>query len=137
MTKLILTLSHGQGSVERGFSYNKDMVVENLLEDSLIAHRVVKDFIVNDCEGDASLCRITPGLVQSARVAHSRCKAALAVKQQQREMEEKQKIEDRENVMRLKGSWRPSRMKFLPRKGSSKVQLPNEHSFNCVNYFRK
>ena len=40
--KIVLTLSHGQASVERGFSVSKNLLVENLQESSLIAqHRVV------------------------------------------------------------------------------------------------
>ena len=34
--KVLLILSHGNAAVESGFSINKDMIVENLKEDSLI-----------------------------------------------------------------------------------------------------
>ncbi len=44
LIKNLLTLSHGQGAVERGYSINKDMLVENLKERSLVAH-------YNDCLG--------------------------------------------------------------------------------------
>ena len=30
--KIVLTLSHGQAEVERGFSLNKEVIVENLLD---------------------------------------------------------------------------------------------------------
>ena len=39
--KIILTLSHGQASVEQGFSINKSLLVENLSETSLISQRIV------------------------------------------------------------------------------------------------
>lgn len=35
--KLLLCLSHGNAAVERGFSVNKECLVENLKEDSLVA----------------------------------------------------------------------------------------------------
>ena len=41
--KIVLTLSHGQASVERGFSVNKSLLVENLSAKSLISQRIVYD----------------------------------------------------------------------------------------------
>ena len=57
--QLILTLSHGQATVERGFSVNKEVLAPNLQETSLVAMRPVHssmqvarckvaDFVVND-----------------------------------------------------------------------------------------
>ena len=43
--KIILTLSHGQASVERGFSINKSLLVHNLTETSLISERIVLDHL--------------------------------------------------------------------------------------------
>ena len=43
--KLLLCLSHGQASVERGFSVNSNLLVENMHEDSLIAQRIVQDHV--------------------------------------------------------------------------------------------
>ena len=44
--KIAVTLFHGQGNAERGFSLNKQLVVENMSETSLIAQRFVKDHIL-------------------------------------------------------------------------------------------
>ena len=57
--QLILTLSHGQAAVERGFSVNKEVLAPNLQETSLVAMRLVHssmqvakckvgDFVMND-----------------------------------------------------------------------------------------
>ncbi|KAM7296260.1 uncharacterized protein ISCGN_021439 [Ixodes scapularis] len=43
--KLLLLLSHGQASVERGFSVNKQMAVENLAEISYVSQRTICDAI--------------------------------------------------------------------------------------------
>ena len=43
VTKVILTLSHGQADVERGFSTNKDTVKTNQKELSLVSRCLVKD----------------------------------------------------------------------------------------------
>ena len=45
VVKLILIVSHGNAAVESGFSINNDMLVENLLEESLVGQRTVYDAI--------------------------------------------------------------------------------------------
>ena len=40
-----LALSHGQATVERGFSSNKEVMVENLAQHSLVAQRVICDHV--------------------------------------------------------------------------------------------
>lgn len=47
VVKLMLVLSHGQSTVERGFSINKEMEVENLKEHTIIAERLVCDHVRN------------------------------------------------------------------------------------------
>ena len=60
--KIIITLSHGQASVERGFSVNKSLLVENLAPKSLIAQRIVYDHMkvsnvsAEDVEFRPTLC---------------------------------------------------------------------------------
>jgi len=44
----IFTLSHGQASIERGFSINSNMLSENMKEKSLISCRTIKDFMVSN-----------------------------------------------------------------------------------------
>ncbi|KAL2094403.1 hypothetical protein ACEWY4_009122 [Coilia grayii] len=41
VVKMLLVLSHGQARVERGFSINKELIVENQKEASLIAQRLI------------------------------------------------------------------------------------------------
>ncbi|XP_069133066.1 uncharacterized protein [Argopecten irradians] len=45
--KLCLVLSHGQADVERGFSVNKKVEVENLKEESVVAQRLICDYVKN------------------------------------------------------------------------------------------
>ena len=45
IVKLILLLSHGNSSVERGFSINKEIEVENMKEHTLVAKRVICDHV--------------------------------------------------------------------------------------------
>ena len=41
-----MLLSHGQPSVERSFSVNKELVVENQQEQTLVARRIIRDHIL-------------------------------------------------------------------------------------------
>ena len=60
--KITLTLSHGQALVERGFSVNKSLLVENIATKSLIAQRIayddmkVNNVIAEDVEIRPTLC---------------------------------------------------------------------------------
>ena len=45
--KLIITLSHGQDAVQRKFSANKELLVENLQQLSLVSQRIVSDYLTD------------------------------------------------------------------------------------------
>ena len=53
--KLVLTVSRGQASVERGFSVNKELLVENLQEVSLVCHRIAYDHVMDTGESITDL----------------------------------------------------------------------------------
>ena len=44
---MVLILSHGQASVEKGFSINRQVMVENLKERSSIAQRTIHDHLLH------------------------------------------------------------------------------------------
>ena len=58
VSKVILTLSHGQASVERSFSVNKSLLVENLATKSLIAQRIIYGYmkVNNRSAEDMDIC---------------------------------------------------------------------------------
>ena len=45
VVELLLALSRGQATVERGFSSNKEVMVENLAQHSLVAQQVICDLV--------------------------------------------------------------------------------------------
>ena len=63
--KQILVLFHGNAAVERSFSINKECLVENLHEDSLIAQRCVYDAVAT-C-GGVSAVPISKAMIHSVR----------------------------------------------------------------------
>ena len=70
--KIILTLSHGQALVERSFSINKSLLVENLAAKSLITQRIVYDYMkVNNVSAeDVEICLTLCCSVKHARQRH-------------------------------------------------------------------
>ena len=43
--RLLLILSHGQASVEKGFSINKEIMVKNMREESFVGQRLIQDYV--------------------------------------------------------------------------------------------
>lgn len=73
--KLTLILSHGNAAVESGFSINNDMLVENLLEESLVGQRIVYDSVQKS--GGVLSVNIDKRMLQFVRAARSRWEEAL------------------------------------------------------------
>lgn len=75
VVKLLLLLSHGQASVERGFSINKQVAVENLAELSYISQRVICEAVKS--HGGLLNVPISKELKASVRQARHRYAAYL------------------------------------------------------------
>ena len=71
MVSLILVLSHGHASVQRGFNIIKEFIVENQMDQSLIAMRFVHDH-VNKLGVPLVDSVIPKSLINSDRTARSR-----------------------------------------------------------------
>ena len=72
----LMLLSHGQASIERGFSVNREVVTENLSGQTLIALRSISDHVLST-GGRPEEVVITPELLTSAASARSRHQAYL------------------------------------------------------------
>lgn len=70
VVKILLVLSNGQASVERGFSINKEMIVENQKEKSLVAQRLIVDHVRS--VGGLNQVGITKELLLSAARARQK-----------------------------------------------------------------
>lgn len=102
--RLSLVLSHGQASVERGFSVNKEVRVENLKEHSLVAQRIIHDH-VRVIGGLHNIC-YTKELFLSASAARQRYHMYLddeRCKKQDEQKEQKRKaLMDEISEMKVK-----------------------------------
>lgn len=66
--KMMLILSHGNAGLERGFSINKELLVENLTQKSLVAQRMVYDAVT--AAGGEHEIVIDKEMIHAARNAH-------------------------------------------------------------------
>lgn len=93
MVKLLLVLSHGQATVERGFSVNRQVAVENLQDLSYISQRIVCDAV--ERAGGILNIPITKDLRTSVQAARNRYSAHM-------EAQRKEKLEEcRQSKRRL------------------------------------
>ena len=95
LTKKLLLLSHGQASVEQGFSINKEISVENMTAQMLISQRVIKDHLLN-VGGVTKVC-LTKELLVSASHARQRYHAHLD--EEKRKKEEQKRGEKRKATL--------------------------------------
>lgn len=93
VVKLLLVLSHGQATVERGFSVNRQIAVENLKELSYISQRIICDAV--EKAGGVLSIPITKDLRKSVSAARNRYNAHM-------EAQKKEKLEEfRQSKRRL------------------------------------
>ena len=90
--KMLLILSHGQSCVERGFSDNKDILSNNMQDQTLISYRMAYDGIKNQ-DGPIEDF-VTKELLVSCRHAHARYQSCL---------NQKKKTEEGSDVKKRRG----------------------------------
>jgi hypothetical protein len=86
VVKCLLLLSHGQASVERGFSVNKEIEVENLHEESVVAQRLICDHVAS--VGGIRNVQLSKQLLMSAASARQNYTAHLEDQRRQKLREE-------------------------------------------------
>ena len=101
--KFVCVLSHGQASIERGFNVNSEVLVENLLQESLISQRIVYDQL-RSYEAKIPDIPITRKMILSCKGAHQKYTQSLADKQKDKVDDEKSKKRKlkQEEVMSVK-----------------------------------
>ena len=87
--RIMLLLSHGQASVERGFSVNKELLKENQAEETVVACRVVYD-AVND-HGGVTEVPLTDEMMAYVKGSRQKYRQALEAKQKKDQDDEKKK----------------------------------------------
>ena len=93
VSKILLVISHGQASVERGFSINKHASTANQSEGSLVARRIVRDHI--NYLGGLDNFTVTQPLTVTMKGACRRYKEQQADKKKEQERNVKQSEKDK------------------------------------------
>ena len=75
MRKIILTLSHDQTAVERGFSLGKSSLQFNIKEESIVAKKIVRDHLLAN-KIDLPSFEIPNKLIIACNTAYSKYKAS-------------------------------------------------------------
>lgn len=99
----VLLLSHGQASVERGFSVNKNITVANMKERTLIAQRVIVDRLHH--VGGVTNVVMTKELLKSAGCARQRYHEYLdeeKKKEHTQQTKKQQVLQDEVDQMKMK-----------------------------------
>ena len=74
--KLVLVLSHGQASIERGFNLNETILKVNMNEKSVIAREIIIDHMQKNNLNPTSIT-ITKKLIMSVKAARQKYQDAL------------------------------------------------------------
>lgn len=98
--KMVLILSHGNAFCETGFSINKEMLIENLSEESLVFQRRVYDSI--QYHGGVTNIEISKSLIHFVRNARDTYQEALKRKQDDTDAKLKEQARKRQNTDKLK-----------------------------------
>ena len=102
MVRNILVLSHGQATVESGFSINDATIVENQLEKTLIAYRRVYDHVLR-LKVPVHELAISSGMMNAVKCSRSRYHSSLQkekdVKSQRENEQEKERKRLREELI--------------------------------------
>ena len=97
IVRVVLLLSHGQATVERGFSTNKETMVDNMAEHTLIGKRVVKDFLSSTGCKVADV-NVTPQLLAAAASGRQRYHQYLEDERRRAEQQERQEKRKRDDT---------------------------------------
>jgi len=111
VVKMVLTLSHGNASVEGGFSINKELLIDNMTEDTIVSQRVVFDAI-RSANMAVNKVEVTSKMIASVKQAHAKYKMALQAKQVQQSEEQKAAREARKRKSDIESLQQQKKLKM-------------------------
>ena len=88
LSSYLFSVSHRQAAVERGFSVNKELLVGNFQQLSLVSQRIVNDY-VTDFGKSIIKVPLTSALLKSSQLAHSRYSTVLEMNKNEAYAQEK------------------------------------------------
>lgn len=98
--KMVLILSHGNAFAETGFSINKELLIENLTEHSLVEQRRVYDAITH--HGGIKNVDITRSMIHAVRNSRGLYQDRLKEKRAEEDAASRSKAAKRQNSEKIK-----------------------------------
>lgn len=89
VVKMLLVLSHGQTTLERGFSANKELECVNMSEKSLVSKRIICDEVKS--KGGVLIILIIKELLMCAASARNKYEMYLSAEKQRKKTEQELK----------------------------------------------
>lgn len=102
IVRLILILSHGNARVESGFSINDDILLPNMLAETIVSQRIVFEAVQR--AGSPNKVEITRQLMKMVRNSHKSYSVAQDEKKQQQSDAQKRVVEKRKATVDLQNA---------------------------------
>uniref|UniRef100_A0A8C5N3G3 Nucleoside diphosphate kinase B n=1 Tax=Gouania willdenowi TaxID=441366 RepID=A0A8C5N3G3_GOUWI len=134
--KKLLILSHGQATVERGFSINKEVESDNLKEDTVVTRRLVCDYIIQ--HGGVTQVPLSKQLLASVARARTRYRIHLETNRKNKEAKDQalKRKEAEDCLQELKFDVKNQRM-FLRRTKYSDIHQEDLFVGSRINVFSR
>ena len=100
VVRLVLIMSHGNARVESGFSVNDDILLPNMLEETIVSQRLAYEGVQK--AGGPTKVEITDDLMKSVRYSHKRFAASNEEKKKRQSVAQKKIGEKRKATIELK-----------------------------------
>ena len=126
LCKIVFTLSHGQSAVERGFSVNKELLVENLGQKSLISQRIVYDHMTS-LSIKIHEFAISSDLLKSCRMAHQRYQRICKKRKRKRKL----KLDEITDVKRRKDTLEACIISLSSDIDKYSIEAEQKTAWNC------
>ena len=127
--RLLLTLSHGQAAIERGFSHNSFLLKTNMSPETVIAKRLIKDHMLSNDLKPHNI-DISKSMVKAFRSAHGKYQMHLEDQRQKR-------ISTEAETKAMHLSNEIETLKGKVEQMSKGVAMMDAEFFGCVDWPRK
>ena len=123
--KLLLTISHGQASVERGFSHNNAVLKTNMSPETVIAKRMIEDHMLSHDLKPYTI-EISKPLVLAFKSAHQKYEIHL-----EEERNSKQRLKAEQRAMHMEADI--DKLRVQRRQLEKTVDMMEEEFVECIH----
>ena len=100
IVRLVMIISHGNARVESGFSVNDDILLPNMLEETIVSQRIVYEGVQK--AGGPTKIEVTPDMMKMVKNSHRTYTNAMSEKNKKQSEGQKRIAEKRKATVELK-----------------------------------